>query len=246
MSRIALRMDDVGASSKQYEIYSKRWFGIGNFLFLKYLPYFRAWGPYRELSATEWYSIINTLKEHNAKLTVAVTAAWVDGHGVLIPYDKKWPEAYKALKTGVDIGVIEIACHGLTHCVLQNMSFLPKAFTSNRRFHREFWDWLPPHTHENHLYIAKKILDEIFETEVTTLVPPGNVFSDATIEAANKVGFRVINCMTKNRNINNIRIIDNENIVAFHDREIILYGVGWLIAVLKKYESMTFVAVKDI
>ena len=40
MEKIVLRMDDVGASTKHFEVYSKKIFG--NFLFLKYLPYFRA------------------------------------------------------------------------------------------------------------------------------------------------------------------------------------------------------------
>ena len=60
---LALRLDDVGASTKRYEVYSKCRFGIGryaisgNWLFLKYLPGIKAWGPYRELSAKEWRQI---------------------------------------------------------------------------------------------------------------------------------------------------------------------------------------------
>src|SRR3989442_5561 len=56
----ALRLDDVGASSKRYEVYSTRSWGLGrlrisgNWLFLKYLPGVKRWAPYRELTAAEW------------------------------------------------------------------------------------------------------------------------------------------------------------------------------------------------
>ena len=65
---IALRMDDVGASTKKYEVYSKKIFG--NFLFLKRLKYFKAWGPYRELNEFEWNDILKLLYNFNCKLTV--------------------------------------------------------------------------------------------------------------------------------------------------------------------------------
>ena len=52
-------MDDVGASSKKYEVYSKLLFG--NFLFLKYIPPFKAMGPYNELTVDNWDEIISIL-----------------------------------------------------------------------------------------------------------------------------------------------------------------------------------------
>jgi hypothetical protein len=74
-----LRIDDIGASTKQFEVYSKRRFG--NFLFLKYLPWFKAWGPYQEMSADEWQQVLDLLTKCPAKLTVGVTASWVEKDG---------------------------------------------------------------------------------------------------------------------------------------------------------------------
>lgn len=245
-SRIALRMDDVGASSKRYEIYSKRWRGFGNFLFLKQLPYFRAWGPYAELQAEDWDAIFRILKAHDAKLTVAVTAAWVEGDGSLVPYPEKWPRAFSALKRGVAAGHVCIACHGLTHCVLQDKAFLPRAFSSNRSSHREFWDWLPAETHRNHLSRAKRILEDAFETPVTTLVPPGNVFSENTLVAARDLGFTLINCQTQQRSETGLRIVGNDEVVTFHDREPVLYGLAWLEALLHTHAGRKFVFVDEL
>jgi hypothetical protein len=228
-SVVALRIDDIGASSKFNEIYSKRWFGLGNFLFLKYLPYFKAWGPYREMSEHDWDSLFKLLEKYNAKLTVAVTASWVERDGTCIPFPEKWPNSYLALKRGVNQGLIKIACHGLTHCVLGNKAFLPKLFSSNRMAHREFWSWLPAELHYQNLKKAKEILDSAFETNVDILVPPGNVYSDDTVSAAIQLGFQILNCQTdKDRFIDSLRIIGNKNIIAFHDRELVLFGIQWL------------------
>jgi peptidoglycan/xylan/chitin deacetylase (PgdA/CDA1 family) len=244
--KIALRMDDVGASSKRYEVYSKRWRGLGNILFLKRLPYFRAWGPYAELQADDWDGVFECLERHGAKLTVAVTAAWVEHDGTLVPYPEKWPQAYRALKRGVDRGLIRVACHGLTHCVLQDRAFLPRAFTSNRSAHREFWDWLPDEVHQSHLVRARQILDDAFGVAVTTLVPPGNVFSGATVAAARDLGFGVINCQTQGRAEAGLRIVGNDDVAAFHDREVVLYGLEWLENMLCAHAGKDFVFVDEL
>ena len=76
MDKIVFRMDDVGASTKLYEIYSKKIFG--NFFFLKKMKYFKAWGPYNEIEANQWIEIFDYIGENNYKLSLAVTASWVD------------------------------------------------------------------------------------------------------------------------------------------------------------------------
>ena len=142
--KVALRMDDVNASTKKFLIYSKKFrrFPIGNLLFLKKTPYFRAWGQYNELNTIVWHEIISILKKYNAKLTIGITACWVTEDSMLVPFNISYPEEFEIVKKGVDENVFEIANHGLTHCVLKNKSFLPKNFSSNRVFHREFWPWI--------------------------------------------------------------------------------------------------------
>ena len=236
---ISLRMDDVGASSKLYEQYSKKLFGLANFSLLKRLPYFKAWGPYPELSAHDWSVIGDILETYNANLTVGITASWVNRYGDLIPFHIMYPESFNSLHSLVKRNLIKIACHGLTHCVLDRQSFLPKLFSSNRSSHREFWDWLPYSVHYDHLSKSKHLLESIFNCSVDLLIPPGNVFSDKTIDAATQLGFTSINCNTSLYS-SKIRILSNENICAFHDREIQIFGMDWFRDLIHTYSSRDY------
>jgi len=126
-----LRIDDIGASTKRYEVYSKKMFG--NFLFLKYLPGFKAWGPYDEMDDAQWQKVLDLLIKYSAKLTVGITASWVDRDGDLVPFPEKFPVQAGVIKQGWKEGLLEIASHGLTHCVLGK--HLPRFFSSNRKYH---------------------------------------------------------------------------------------------------------------
>jgi len=241
-------MDDIGASTKRFEVYSKRLPPFGNFLWIKYLPGFRAWGPYREMTALEWRQIFEVLEKYSAKVTVAVTAAWVERNGDLIPFPEKFPEEAECLKQGQSRGLIEIANHGLTHCVLKDRQFLPQWFGSNRKFHREFWDWIPDDDHFSHLRRSQEILQEYFGEGITSFVPPGNVFSQTTLEACVSSGIRLINCNNADKMVDSrLRIVGNDRVLAFHDREIVLFGVDWLRRTLDKISAGTeFIFTRDL
>lgn len=223
-------MDDVGAASKVNEQYSKRWMGLGNVLGLKRMPFFRAWGPYRELTAPDWDAIFALLEKAGARVTVAVTAAWVENDGSLVPYPEKFPAAAARLREGMRRGLVEIANHGLTHCVLKDKRFLPRPFSGNRSEHREFWEWLPEETHRSHIARSQEILQGWFQVPITSLVPPGNVFSDATLRAGAEHGIKVVNCNLKAARapVAGLRVVGNDQVVAFHDRELVLFGAAWL------------------
>ncbi len=264
MDRIALRLDDVGASTKKHEVYSeyvwklkikgrtlkitgrKLKVHIGNWLFLKYLPAFKAWGPYREMTGQEWYAVFDLLEQFQAKLTVAVTAAWAESEENLIPFPCRFPEEAQVLKEGVQQGLLEIANHGLSHCVLKDNLFKPKWFSGNRQYHREFWDWISPDIHEEHVGRSQDILQTYFQTDIVTFVPPGNVFADVTLDYAWKYGLRYVSCKTSPRIDKQLVIIGDEGVLAFHDREIVLGGVGWLKELLTKYQHRQFSFVKDL
>jgi len=246
MKKIALRIDDIGTSTKEYEIYSKKWFGIGNFLFLKYLDYFKAWAKYREMVADEWYEIFELLQKYNAKLTVGITATWVNYDGSSVIFNEKFSEEAKALKYGMEQGLIEIANHGLTHCVVKDNLFRPKLFTSNRTYHREFWEWLGEELHYEHIEKSQYILENYFNNDIETLIPPGNVFCDYTIQAAKKYNIKYINCQTQSQNLENIRIISNNNVFAFHDKEIVEKGIEWFENILKQYRDYEYVFIKEL
>lgn len=250
--KLALRLDDPGAASKRNEVYSDwrwRWGSLrldGNWLFLKYLAPFRKWGIYPELTAAEWHEVFDLLTAHRASLTVAVTASWVEGDGTLTPFPQKFPAAAAALKEGQQQGLIEIANHGLTHCVLADGVFRPRWFSGNRRFHREFWDWVPPEIHAEHLRQAQNILQAYFATEVVTFVPPGNVFTAATVTSAVRQGLRYLSCATEACEQDGMRILGNVDTLAFHDREIVLEGVGWLDKLLTRHAGYNFCTVKEL
>ena len=242
--KTALRIDDIGASSKQFEVYSKRFKGLGNVLFFKYLPWFRAWGPYREMTANEWEQVFDILQEFNAKLTVGITAAWVEKDGTIVPFPEKYPEQAAVLKKGAEKGLLEIANHGLTHCVVGK--HLPRMMFSNRKFHREFWQWLDDDIHQKHIRQSQQILQDYFQVKITTFVPPGNVYTNVTIEAAKKSGINLINCYTKSCTKNGMRILGEENVFAFHDRELILEGTDYLRNFLLKQPDTQYCFVKEL
>lgn len=239
---LALRIDDIGASSKQFEVYSK--FRPGNILFFKYLPCFRAWGPYEEMSTDEWRGVFNVLEKFNAKLTVGVTATWVEADGSLVPFPEKFQEEAAKLKEGVKAGLLDIANHGLTHCVVGK--HLPRLFFSNRKFHREFWSWIDPEVHFEHIRRSQQILQNYFEVAVTTFIPPGNVYADVTLQAAKASGIDLINCHTSEDVRNGMRILGEKNVLAFHDRELVLEGIGWLEKKLSQQEDMEYCFVKEL
>ena len=245
-NKIALRMDDIGASSKIHEIYSKRWKGLGNILFLKYLKGISAWGPYQELGSKAWEKVFALLEGHHAKLTVGITACLVEYDGTLIPFNKKFPDQTKLLVQAEKAGLIRVACHGLTHCVLEDKKFRPRLFTSNRQYHREFWDWLPYEIHNEHLKRAQEILATIFQKNVELLVPPGNVFCEHTLKAAQANGIKYLNCQTEAKKFEQITILSNENVLPFHDREVMIYGVGWLEDLLVRYSGKQFCFVEEL
>jgi peptidoglycan/xylan/chitin deacetylase (PgdA/CDA1 family) len=244
--KLALRIDDIGASTKEYEIYSKNWFGLGNFLFLKYMNYFKAWAKYREMNAQEWHQIFRLLRKYNAKLTVGITASWVNYDGTSTKFNEKFPEEADALKLGMEEGLIEIANHGLTHCVVKDNLFRPRLFSSNRTYHREFWEWLGEELHHEHLKESQRILQGFFKVDITTLIPPGNVYCDFTIDAAQKYGIKNINCQTSDEKKNGLNIISNNRVYAFHDKEIVEEGLDWFENVLKMNQSKKFVFVRDV
>jgi peptidoglycan/xylan/chitin deacetylase (PgdA/CDA1 family) len=243
---LALRLDDVGASTKRYEVYSKRSFGVGrvrvsgNWLFLKYLPGLKAWGPYRELEAADWYHVFDVLQRASASMTVAVTAAWAEAADRVTPFPRRFPAAAAALRDGVRQGLIEIANHGLTHCVLDRNRFRPHWFSSNREFHREFWEWVPARIHDEHVARAQAILQDYFQVPVVTFVPPGNVFTDDTLAAAERHGLRYVSCETPVRRRGALTILGNEDVEAFHDRDLVQNGVGWLTSLMAAHPGRRF------
>lgn len=243
-NKICLRMDDVGASTKIYEQYSK--YPFCNLFFLKRIKKLKAWGIYQEMTLSHWEKVFDLLIEHNAILNIAITATWVEYSGKLIPFYEKFPIQAKFLKSILKTKHINILNHGLTHCITEKKQFRPKLIRSNRKYHREFYDWVPYEKQLSNLKQSKTILENYFETKIDTLVPPGNVYSDATLEIANNLGFKYINCNTNPNFKKNIKILDNKNVFAFHDKEIVELGLDWFGNILNNYKNYEFLTIKDL
>ena len=241
---VALRLDDVGAASKAYEVYGLTRVPVGawslpfpgNALFLKYVPPIKRWGPYRELAADDWESIAQMLRAASARMTVAVTAGWVERDGRVVPYPDKFPAAARALRECARRGLVEIAHHGYTHCVLAGRRYLPRAWTGNRTYHREFHEWVPAATHREHVRRAQDILQDFFGMPVVTFVPPGNVFTRVTLESAAEAGLRYLSCTNAERNAETagLTAIPDQAVFALHDRDVVVRGRPWLAGVLRE------------
>jgi hypothetical protein len=252
---IALRLDDVGAASKRHEVYGLTRIRVGglavpfpgNFLFLKYVQPIKRWGPYRELSAGEWEGVLAALAAAGARMTVAVTAGWVEADGRITPFPRKFPDSAGVIREGAQQGLLEVANHGYTHCVLQDGRFRPRLFSGNREFHREFYEWLPPATHREHVARAQGILQEFLGLRVVTFVPPGNVFARATLEAVAAAGIRYVSCRDPGRfgSVDGLTWVAGADVVELHDRDVVLGGLDTLRRLLGG-RATPFVAVREV
>ena len=187
-----LRIDDIGACSKEYEYYGKTSFNFlnknwplpelfTNFLFMKKFPLWSGWARYSELSVNEWESILDFLSKNKLILNVAITACWVNKENKLIRFDKKFPLQTKIIQEGQSKNLIYILNHGLTHCIPGR--HMPMRFRSNQKYHREF----------SIIHIHNKNVD---------------VFHDKDIVINGLDYFRSINNFSKNRYYSMKKLID--------------------------------------
>jgi peptidoglycan/xylan/chitin deacetylase (PgdA/CDA1 family) len=252
--KACFRMDDVGASSKYFERHGRtrlNWGGIkipfpGNFWFFKSIPPTRRWGPYRELSAQEWEAILKILEKNKARMTVAVTASWVEENGTLTPFPEKFPAPCQVIRQGVASGLLEIANHGMTHCVVEDFKFLPRFWTDNRKYHREFWEWVPEKIQKGHIDRSQDILEKAFGVRPLTFVPPGHVYTAQTLELAYQAGLRILSCGRTPPVSSPLRFIEESRVTAFHDRELVLFGLEWLEEKLFENKNLPFCFVKEL
>jgi len=226
---IVFRIDDIGASSKLYNQHG-RW-RIGSFWFLKRIWPFKKWGPYKELTVGEWKDILNVFVEHQVVPILAITAVWVERDSSLTPFPEKFPEQAKFLKQAFLNNKIVIANHGLTHCVVGK--HLPRFFSSNRKYHREFWSYLPQSIHTEHIIKSQAILEGFLEKQINIFVPPGNVWSQKTYKALKETNIKKVisnRCMADYaEEMEDIEFInDLDDSIVLHDRDLKLKGKKWL------------------
>jgi len=238
------RIDDIGASSKHFNQHGKKtfrlqgipvfYFPLANFWFLKRIWPFKKGGKYEELTEEEWKKFLNLFEKYNIVPIVSITACWVEKDSKLVPFPEKFKEESAVFKKAFIQGKIIVANHGLTHCVVgkQNPSF----FTSNRKFHREFWPFLEEKVHFSHILKSQEILEKFFERPIEIFVPPGNVWSYKTYMALKKTNIKKVLAerymMDSKEKMEGIEFIDNSFVI--HDRDLKLKGAKWLENVLKR------------
>lgn len=227
---LPLRIDDIGASTKQY-CQGGRW-PWANSGPLKRLPALRRWGPYEELTVAEWETVREVWQRTNTSVIVAITATWVDAHNHLIPFPEKFPDEAAWLKQAAQAGWLTIANHGLTHCVVGQ--HLPRFWSDNRSQHREFWPHLPATLHHDHIQQSTQILENFFEQPIRIFVPPGNVWTRDTYEALRRTHVTTVYANRRplddpNASLPGITFVDDRNHqLVIHDRDLKLYGATWL------------------
>ena len=108
MNKFALRIDDIGSSTKKFEVYSKK--KLGNFLFLKYLKGFKAWGTSREMSVEEWneghLSLAKNIEWQDIGIEIQEVALVKEQR--IIVYCRSGKRAGKAFITLTDLGYTNV------------------------------------------------------------------------------------------------------------------------------------------
>ena len=183
------------------------------------------------------HKILCIFKKHSIIPIIAITATWVDKDNNLIPFPEKFPGEASILKQAFLSGDIMIANHGLTHCVVGK--HLPKSWKSNRKYHREFWGWLPQNLHEEHIKESQKILENYFEKPISIFVPPGNIWSKKTYKVLKKTNITKVIAnrymIDSNEKMEGISFFNDKEDWNFHDRELKLYGESWLNKLISLY-----------
>jgi len=80
-----------------------------------------------------------------------------------------------------------------------------------------------------------------------TFVPPGNVFSRVTLDAAAAGGIRYVSCLEPGRfgPVDGLTWVADGDVVALHDRDLVLGGLAALERVLRA-PADTLVTVREV
>lgn len=236
-----IRIDDIGASAKYYNRHIKFRVsilghdiplpGILNIGPLRTSRLLGGWAVYDELEPREWDELLNVFEEYSEVPIVSVTACWIDERSVLTPFPKKFPGEAQWLKQRLKEGKVLIANHGLTHCVPGR--HMPGLFGSNQTYWREFHSFMDDDYHREHIKRSQEILENFFDEQITLFVPPGNIWCRATYRALAGTNIKKVissrYMSDSDERMEGIEFIsDREGMINIHDRELKLYGSGWL------------------
>ena len=201
-------------------------------------------GPLCRLTAPRWRAILDLLAETGAHLTVAVTATWVRTT-TLTPYARRFPMR-RPRSARLERGAGRDRQPWSDALSVRDGAFRPRAFGSNRPFHREFYEFVPPDEQRAQHRPRPGPLADAFKTDVVTFVPPGNLLQPTTLELARDVGLRFASFRAPTSLDGPLPVIGDDRGVVFHDREVARQGPRWLRGVLSARRGVEVLQVKEL
>ena len=176
---IALRIDDVPYTTESW---------------------FHGWEYF---SAEEWLEFFKTLKRHGAKCDLLIVPYNVSKEtGQLVPYNVTHGDVLEAIREGIEMGVVEVGCHGATH-VNPNLKYFMEAetrepwkLTSTIRFEFGYdphtGERIPKEFQEHHLRLSTETLEDWFGFKPKLFTPPWHVWDSVTESILEDLGYKFI------------------------------------------------------
>jgi peptidoglycan/xylan/chitin deacetylase (PgdA/CDA1 family) len=153
------------------------------------------------LGPTDYFRILNLLREYKAKMTVFVTPAFISKSGKILSWNESdfenAKEILRILREGMKGGLFEIGCHGLTHLTI---GYKPPSRIAqviykllNVNIAREFYDSLhkraiPYDLQKKQLETSIKLIEDLFGIKPTSFAPPAHTWDDSTEKACVELG----------------------------------------------------------
>ena len=176
---IALRIDDIPYTTESW---------------------FHGWEYF---SADEWLEFFKTLKRHGAKCNLLIVPYNVSKKtGLFVPYNVTHGDVLEAIREGIEMGVIEVGCHGATH-VNPNLKYFMEAetrdpwkLTDTIRFEFGYdphtGKRIPKEAQELHLNLSTETLEDWFGFRPKLFTPPWHVWDNVTESILENLGYKFI------------------------------------------------------
>jgi peptidoglycan/xylan/chitin deacetylase (PgdA/CDA1 family) len=181
---IALRIDDPPATWYQFTFPKKK-----------------------VLTPNDYIKIIDILATHKAKITCFITPAHISKDGKIRPWTETSYDDVKTilriLKEGMEKGIIEIGCHGLTHLTIgykppsivraRVTALLSKVGLVKYNLAREFYnskirEEIPYRSQKKRLDESLSLIEKYFGVKLKAFVPPAHAWDDSTEKAIAEIG----------------------------------------------------------
>jgi hypothetical protein len=258
---LVLRMDDPGGAQN---IYSKSWY-------------------YPKLRETTWQEIGSDLKKREGRLSIGYVAGWVDDGDVergslkidskpvdripgavhpspLVTYQESsgmthdYTAEFRGIQALRAAGLAEVELHGYTHIHPDRSAWLraPDRYESVAWYRELGIPYTGPHPVESGLAAFQKW----FHQRPSTLICPGDQWTDAVLERAMELGFELVSSYYLGIR-DSCRLLWVNHVCApyldtpdaswfdaglpvvgyFHDRELALEGSAWMSACLDAWQG---------